>query len=55
MANLTVQQIIRAGIKPTYATAATGGDEFVNDGTFTFFHAKNTATAGLTVAAIKMR
>jgi len=55
MATLSVQQIIRSGLKPTYATAATGGDEFVNDGVFTFFHAKNAATPAIAVTFVTQK
>lgn len=40
MATLTVQNISLAGITPTYAAAAAGGDEFANTGD-TFFQIKN--------------
>lgn len=40
MATLTAQQIVRAGLEATYAAAAAGGDEFVNDGA-RFVHVKN--------------
>lgn len=42
MATFTVQQITRAGIIPTYNTAAVAGDEFVNDGKI-WVHIKNGA------------
>lgn len=32
MATLTAQQIVRTGLKPTMASAASGGDEFPNTG-----------------------
>lgn len=32
MATLSVQTIVRAGITPTFAAVAAGGDEFPNDG-----------------------
>lgn len=40
MAALTVQNVARTGLAPTYAAAAGGGDTFVNDGQ-TFVHVKN--------------
>jgi hypothetical protein len=40
MATLTVQQISRAGINPTLAAAAAGGDAFANSGK-TFMRVKN--------------
>jgi hypothetical protein len=40
MAELTVQDIALAGITPSYASAAAGGDEFLNNGR-TFLHVKN--------------
>lgn len=48
MAALTVQKIAKAGVIPTYVSAAGGGDTFVNDGE-TFFHVKNGGTASITV------
>lgn len=48
MATLTVQQIARAGITPTYAACAGGGDAFPNDGR-TFIQLKNTNAANRTV------
>jgi hypothetical protein len=40
MAALTVQQILVTGLAPSYASAAGGGDTFVNDGD-TFLHVFN--------------
>lgn len=48
MAKLTVQQIARAGLEPTFAAAAAGGDTFDNDGR-TFFWVKNGDADELTV------
>jgi hypothetical protein len=48
MAVLTVQQIALAGIVPSYAAAAGGGDEFANDGR-TFLHVKNGGGSPITV------
>lgn len=55
MAVLTVQDITRAGITPTFAAAANGGDSFANDGKV-FFEAKNVnaATRLLTIALTKL-
>jgi hypothetical protein len=44
MAELTVQNVTRAGLEPSYDSAASGGDEFDNDGK-TFLHVVNTTTA----------
>lgn len=54
MAALTVQEIVRAGLGPTYAGAGVSGDTFVNDGR-TFLHVKNTnaATRDVTVDSIE--
>jgi hypothetical protein len=40
MAVLTVQQIARSGLSPSYASAAGGGDTVPNDEK-TFLHIKN--------------
>ena len=40
MAVLTVQEISRAGLNPSYSAAAAGGDEAPND-EITFLHVKN--------------
>ena len=48
MATLTVQQVTRAGITPSYASCAGGGDEFANDGK-TLIHVKNGHTSPQTV------
>ncbi len=48
MAALTIQQATRAGITPTYAAAAAGGDTFANDGR-TFLHVKNGGASPITV------
>jgi hypothetical protein len=40
MATLTVQNIVRAGLEPSYDAAAAGGDEFANTGD-EFIHVKN--------------
>lgn len=40
MATLSAQQMSRSGLEPSYASAAGGGDEFVNTGE-EFIHIKN--------------
>lgn len=50
MALLTVQSITRAGVLPTYAAAAGGGDTFLPS-TDTFLHVKNGSGGALTVTA----
>jgi len=40
MATLAAEQIVRAGLSPTFNAAAGGGDEFVNTGN-EFIHVKN--------------
>lgn len=41
---LTVQDIVNTGLAPAYSSAASGGNQFVNDGK-TFLHIKNTNAA----------
>ena len=48
MATLTTQNITRAGVIPTYAAAAGGGDRFT-PGNTTFLHVKNGSGGALTV------
>lgn len=48
MAELTVQEIVIAGLKETFVSAAGGGDTFKNDGR-TFFHAKNGSGGDITL------
>lgn len=48
MATLTKQQIIPAGITPTYAAGSSGGDK-VLPGPTTFVHFKNTSGGAITV------
>lgn len=48
MAALTVQQITTAGIVPTLAAAAGGGDEFANNGK-TFLRVKNDGVGSINV------
>lgn len=40
MAELTVQDVARDGLQPSYDAAASGGDSFANNGN-TLFHVKN--------------
>jgi hypothetical protein len=52
MAVLSKQKLSLAGLAPTYAAAAAGGDTFVNDqadGSRTFLHIKNTGGSPITV------
>lgn len=51
MADLTTQAINRAGIGPTYAAAAGGGDKFI-PGKDVFLHAKNGSGGALTVTIV---
>jgi hypothetical protein len=54
MAALTLQTISIAGVTPTYATAASGGDTFVNNGR-TFLVVKNghaTLTRTITIDSL---
>jgi len=44
MAELSVQEITRSGLAPTYSAAASGGDSFPH-GAMTFFHVKNGDTS----------
>jgi len=48
MAILTVQEIVRAGVIPTYNAAAGGGDSFPNDSRI-LLHFKNTNAAARNV------
>ena len=49
MATLTVQDVVRSGLNPSYASAAAGGDDFPNDGKRTFAHVKNGGASAITV------
>ncbi len=51
MAALTMQDVVRAGIAPTYAAADVAGDNFVNDGRI-MIHLKNTNAAVRNVTVI---
>lgn len=48
MATLTVQTSLLTGITPSYTAAASGGDEFANDGN-TMLHLKNGGGGSVTV------
>ena len=48
MATLTVQEISRSGITPSYGAAAGGGDQFPNDGR-TYLHIKNGGGSSITL------
>ena len=48
MATLTLYQTDLGGVVPSYAAAAGGGDEFVNDGN-TMLHVKNGSGGAITV------
>lgn len=48
MATLTVQDVARTGLNPSYDSADVAGDEFINDGN-TILHAKNGDASSKTV------
>lgn len=48
MATLTVQEISRSAITPSYGAAAGGGDQFPNDGR-TYLHIKNGGGSSITL------
>lgn len=54
MAVLTVQQSSLAGLTPTYAAAAAGGDSFPNDGKVVL-HVKNVNAAARTVTVTSQK
>lgn len=54
MAVLATQSVSRAGLSPTYAAAAAGGDRFT-PGAGTFLHAKNASAGALTVTIVTPR
>lgn len=49
MAVLTRQRIVEAGLTPSYAAAAAGGDQVDNSDGKTYLHVKNGGGAGITV------
>lgn len=51
MATLTIQEINRTGITPSYAAAAGGGDQFANNGRV-FTQHKNTSGGNITVTFV---
>ena len=51
MATLTKQTVIRDGLEATYASAAGGGDEFVNTGR-EFIHIKNASGGDITLTIV---
>jgi hypothetical protein len=51
MATLSPQTIVYTGLIPTYAAAASGGDQFLNDGR-TFIQLKNTNAGNRTVTIV---
>ena len=54
MATLTVQEVNKDGLEPTYSAAASGGDTFNNDSDRKFLHVKNgdASSKTVTIAAI---
>ena len=54
MAVLSIQTVTRAGIAPTYAAAAAGGDKFAPD-IDTVLHVKNASAGALTVTVVTPR
>ena len=55
MATLTVQEIDRDGVVPTYVACDVGGDEFVNEGRLTFVYVKNTDASPRTVTFVTQK
>ena len=51
MADITAQTISRDGLNPTYASAASGGDAFVNTGV-EFIHIKNGDVSAKTLTIV---
>jgi Trk K+ transport system NAD-binding subunit len=51
MANVATQNIVRAGVNPTYTAASAGGDQ-VRPGPSTFLHVKNASAASVTVTIV---
>lgn len=54
MATLATQLVTRAGIAPTYAAAAAGGDRFA-PGPSTWLHVKNASGGAITVTIVTPR
>lgn len=54
MAELSVQTVDEDGIEPTYSSADSGGDTYVNDSDRRFIHVKNgdTSSHTVTIAAV---
>lgn len=50
MATLTVQKITRSGVQPSFASAAGGGDQFLNSGT-EYLEIVNGSGGAITVTA----
>jgi len=48
MATLSIQQIGRSGLKPSYSGAASGGDQFAHDAD-AFLHVKNDSGSSIDV------
>lgn len=51
MAQLTVQQIKRSGLAPSYVAASAGGDTFAPSSD-TFLHVKNASAGAITVTVV---
>jgi hypothetical protein len=51
VATLTVQDIVRTGLAPSYGAAAGGGDEFANNGSV-FYHVKNGGGGSITATFV---
>lgn len=51
MAILTVQEIVRTGLNPTYSAAEAGGDKVPNADNMAFVHVKNGDASAHTVTA----
>lgn len=54
MATLATQNVSRAGVAPSYAAAAGGGDKFTPDHE-TFLHVKNASAGSLNVTVVTPR
>ncbi|MES2867625.1 MAG: hypothetical protein V4703_12855 [Actinomycetota bacterium] len=54
MAALATQSVVRAGVIPSYAACAGGGDTFL-PGRNTFLHVKNASGGALTVTVVTPR